>query len=294
MLFSENFTQANIKTSETEINVLRGGNGPPVLLLHGYPQTHVMWHKVAPTLARRFTVVCADLRGYGDSSKPESAPDHSTYSKRAMAQDCVEVMQTLGYDAFYVAGHDRGARVAHRMALDYPEKVARACFMDIAPTYEMYRGTDRVFATVYYHWFFLIQPDGLPERLIGNDSEYYLAEKLKRWSAVQAAFDPRAVQEYIRCFSNPAAIHASCEDYRASATIDLRLDKADLDRKIGCPLLVLWGNQGFLHQAYDVVGIWQSRATSVEGKALACGHFLPEEQPETVCEELINFFVDEG
>lgn len=289
-MFNEKFRQTKIQTSSATINLFHGGNGKPLLLLHGYPQTHVMWHTTAPDLAERFHVVCMDLRGYGDSSKPQSAPDHFTYSKRAMAKDCIEVMQSLGYESFYVVGHDRGARVTHRMALDYPNKVERACVMDIAPTHTMFKFADKAFATGYYHWFFLIQPDGLPERLIGSDPEYYLREKLRRWSAPGAKFDEKAVREYVRCFGDPDAIHASCEDYRAAAGIDLEHDEQDFYKKIECPLLTLWGARGFINRTYNVIETWKEKAVNVQGRTLDCGHFLPEEQPEAVCSELIRFF----
>jgi haloacetate dehalogenase len=202
----------------------------------------------------------------------------------------VEVMAHLGYPRFDVAGHDRGARVTHRLALDHPDAVRRACVMDIAPTRHMFLTADRHFATGYYHWFFLIQSDGLPERMIGADPAYYLKEKLRRWSAPGARFDDEAVAEYVRCFSDPAVIHATCEDYRAAAGIDLEHDERDLDRKLTCPLLVLWGQRGFVHRTYDVLEVWRAHATQVEGSALACGHFLPEEAPAAVTAELMRFF----
>lgn len=289
MLFGKDFEQLRITTTGAEIKLVHGGSGRALLLLHGYPQTHVIWHAVAPRLAERFHVICPDLRGYGDSSKPPGTPDHFTYSKRAMAQDMVEVMSALGHDEFFVAGHDRGARVAHRMALDQPERIGKACVMDIAPTHHMFRTTDQHFATGYYHWFFLIQPGGLPEHMIGADPAYYLSEKLKRWSAPGARFADEAMAEYLRCFSRPDAIHASCEDYRAAATIDLVHDEADRSRKVQCPLLVLWGSKGFVHRSYDVLEVWRDYAEHVEGRALDCGHFLPEEAPEAVCEELSRF-----
>jgi haloacetate dehalogenase len=202
----------------------------------------------------------------------------------------VEVMASLGYTEFFVVGHDRGGRVAHRMALDYPEKIKKACVMDIAPTYHMFKTTDQQFATGYYHWFFLIQPDGLPEHMIGANPVYYLTEKLKRWSAPGAVFAPAAVAEYIRCFSKTEAIHASCEDYRAAASIDLTHDEEDMDKQLPCPLLVLWGAKGFVNCTYDVLRVWGGYAERVEGKALECGHFLPEEAPTAVCDELLQFF----
>lgn len=291
MNWGENFGQIRMQTTGAAINLVHGGQGrQPLLLLHGYPQTHVMWHRVIPLLEPHFHLICPDLRGYGDSEKPHPAPDHSNYSKRAMAADMAELMTGLGHDQFLVAGHDRGARVAHRLALDYPERVSRACVMDIAPTFHMFAHTDQHFATGYYHWFFLIQPDGLPERMIGADPEYFLNQKLKRWSGPEAHFDPEAVAEYLRCFSDPATIHASCEDYRAAATIDLQHDEQDRHRKIRCPLLVLWGKQGFVHRTYDVLEVWRDYAHQPQGQPLDCGHFLAEEAPEPVARELLNFF----
>lgn len=284
------FASIRIKTSGAEINLVHGGLGMPLLLLHGYPQTHVIWHQLAPRLSRHYHVICPDLRGYGDSEKPPSSADHGPYSKRAMANDMVEVMAALGYSTFYVAGHDRGARVTHRMALDYPARVKAACMMDIVPTAHMFDTTDQHFATGYYHWYFLIQPDGLPEHLIGADPGWYLKEKLKRWSAPGAVFADPAVAEYVRCFSNPATIHATCEDYRAAASIDLEHDRADEDRLIDCPLLVLWGSRGFVHRTYDVLDVWRRYASRVGGKALDCGHFLPEEAALAVAEAMKEFF----
>lgn len=290
MLFENEFTQTEIKTSGAKINVIHGGEGKPLLLLHGYPQTHVIWHKIAPLLIENFHVICPDLRGYGDSSKPKSTNNHYPYSKREMALDMIEMMETLGYKEFFVAGHDRGARVVHRMILDYPQCIKKACVMDIAPTHYMFKNTNQAFATGYYHWFFLIQPDGLPEKMIGNDPIYYLHEKLKRWSAPDTIFDKKAVAEYERCFSKPESIHSSCEDYRAAAGIDLIHDEEDINKKIECPLLVLWGAKGFVHRSYDVLNVWKNYATQVEGKSLDCGHFLPEESSDEVCKELFQFF----
>lgn len=289
-MFNNKFKKEKIKGTNVDINLVHGGNGEPLLLLHGYPQTHVMWHKTAPKLAEQFYVVCPDLRGYGDSSKPKGLPDHSNYSKRVMAQDMVDVMDKLEFSSFFAAGHDRGGRVLHRMCLDHPDKVKKACVMDIAPTYHMFKTADKAFAAGYYHWFFLIQPDGLPEKMIGADPEYYLKEKLKRWSGTNAEFNAKAVKEYVRCFSDPAAIHGSCEDYRAAATIDSEHDEEDMHKKIICPLLALWGKQGFINRTYDVIKTWEERAEKVQGNSLDCGHFLPEEQPEAVYKELINFF----
>lgn len=281
--------------AEIHLSHSDGRGKAPLLLLHGYPQTHAMWHKVAAELATHFHVVCPDLRGYGDSSKPDTDERHAPYSKRAMAQDMVEVMEALGYRQFAVAGHDRGARVTHRLCLDHAERVSRACVMDITPTYHMYETADREFATTYFHWFFLIQPYPFPERLLEPVAEYYLRSRLLRWGAHHAtAFAPHIVDEYLRCFCHPAAIHASCEDYRAAATIDLEHDSADLGRnKIRCPLLVLWGARGFVGKHYDVLGVWRDwveEAQQVEGGALDCGHFLAEEQPEETVRRLLAFF----
>jgi haloacetate dehalogenase len=292
-MLGKEFNKIQISTKEAAIFMEHGGSGQPLLFLHGYPQTHSMWHQVAPHLTSQFRVLCPDLRGYGDSAKPKSTPDHRFYSKRAMARDMVELMDYFGYQEFIVVGHDRGARVAHRLALDYPERVKKVCVMDIVPTYHMFKHTDQAFATGYYHWFFLIQPNGLPEKLIGANPAYYLMEKLKRWSAPDAQFDPQAVSDYIRCFSNPETIRASCDDYRAAASIDLAHDEASLGQKIRCPLLVLWGAKGFVQRTYDVLNIWRQYAEQVEGKALDCGHFLPEEKPEDVLTALQEFLAKE-
>ncbi|UTW07946.1 alpha/beta fold hydrolase [Pseudomonas benzenivorans] len=289
-MFAKDFQTLRLPTSGASIHLTHGGMGPPLLLLHGYPQTHFIWHGIAGRLAQQFHLVCPDLRGYGDSSKPPSSADHAAYSKRAMAQDMVEVMEQLGHREFYVAGHDRGARVAHRMALDHPQRVRKLCVMDIVPTRYMFEHTDQAFASGYYHWFFLIQPDGLPEQMIGADPGYYLKEKLNRWGAPGARFSDEAVAEYLRCFSQPETIHATCEDYRAAASIDLQHDAADQTRKVACPLLALWGSQGFVHRSYDVLEVWRRYAEQVRGAAIDCGHFLPEEAPDDVAEQLLQFF----
>lgn len=283
------FEARRIDTSGATIHLVRGGSGPPLLLLHGYPQTHAIWHRVAPRLAEQFTVVAADLRGYGDSSKPPGLPDHGNYSKRALAQDMVEVMSVLGYDAFRVVGHDRGARVVHRLALDHPARTVKAAVLDIVPTRSMYLRTNREFATAYYHWFFLIRPAPLPETLIGAAPEFYLKSHLGTRHAGLAPFDPAALAEYVRCFSDPAAIHASCEDYRAAASIDLEHDETDLGRRIGCPLLVLWGRHGVIERCFNPLKEWEERAEIVTGRGLDCGHYLPEEAPGEVLSELVKF-----
>jgi len=283
------FKRQRIRTRGAAINFVRGGIGPPLLLLHGYPQTHVIWHKIAPELARRFTVVAADLRGYGDSEKPHGLPDHGNYSKRAMAQDQVEVMKALGFDAFAVVGHDRGGRVAHRMALDYAERISKLAVLDIVPTRTMYSRVTREFAKAYYHWFFLIRPEPFPETLIGADPEFYLKSHLGTRHAGLEPFTPDALAEYLRCFRDPAAIHATCEDYRAAESIDLAHDEADLARKIACPLLVLWGKHGTIERCFQPLADWAERAEDVRGRALDCGHYLPEEAPADLLGELVKF-----
>lgn len=284
-----NFERLAIETSEATINLVISGTGNPVLLLHGYPQTHVMWHKIAPLLSQDFTVVIPDLRGYGDSTKPLGKPDHSNYSKRSLAQDQVEVMSQLGFSNFSVVGHDRGARVAHRLALDHPQRVDRLALLDIVPTRTLFATTDQEFATAYYHWFFLIQPNGLPETLIGANPDFYVQTCLQQWSRDFSAFTPDAIAEYLRCFRDPATIHATCEDYRAAATIDLLHDEQDLDQKIHCSVLVLWGGKGLIGRKYDVLATWRERATQVTGQPLACGHFLPEEAPTETYQCLHQF-----
>ena len=286
------FAAQRIRTTGTEIQCVVGGAGPPLLLLHGYPQTHAMWHGVAPTLAREFTVVCPDLRGYGDSGKPASDATHAAYSKRAMAQDMVELMWTLGFPRFRLAGHDRGGRVAHRLCVDHAAAVERVAVLDISPTRTMFAGTNQGFATAYYHWFFLIQPFDLPEKLIGADPLYYLHRKIGGWGTGLQHFDPRALAEYERCFADPATIHATCEDYRAAASIDLEHDDADVaaGRKVVCPLLVLWGEKGVVNRLFDPLQDWGAVALDVRGRTLPTGHFLAEEAPEETLRELREFF----
>ncbi len=284
-----NFKNLVIQTSEVKINLLKGGKGYPMLLLHGYPQTGVMWHKITEKLAENFTVIIPDLRGYGDSDKPSGTANHSNYSKRVMAADQIEVMSQLGYEEFYLVGHDRGGRVAHRLSLDYPHKVKKLALLDIAPTYQMYTTTDQQFASAYYHWFFLIQPFPFPETLINNNPDFFLTHCLQSWSKTESAFTPEAMAEYLRCFRDPQTVHGTCKDYRASATIDLEHDRQDIEKKIECPLLVLWGNKGVIEKKYDVIESWQKRAINVQEKSLNCGHFLPEEAPEKT-HQFINIF----
>ncbi len=287
----EGFSKTTAQLQDIQIHYVMGGSGPPLLLLHGYPQSHVMWHKVAPRLAEHFTVVASDLRGYGDSAKPKTTADHAVYSKRATAKDQVELMASLGFESFSVAGHDRGGRVAHRMSLDHPDKVERLAVLDIAPTYSMYASTDFNFALSYYHWFFLIQPYPLPETMIGADPEFYLRKKFGQWGRDETAFPEEVMQEYLRCFKEET-IHASCEDYRASATIDMAHDKADIDAGTGilCPILALWGEKGYVGNKYDVLAEWRKWATEVSGFGVPSGHYLPEEAPTETTTALLNFF----
>ena len=272
------------------LRVRLAGTGPAVLLLHGYPQTSACWHLVAPQiLAAGYSVVVPDLRGYGGSDTPDTTPDHAPYSKRAMAGDMALLMTALGHDRFYLVGHDRGGRVAHRLALDHADRVRSLSVLDIAPTATMYDRTDMAFAKGYYHWFFLIQPAPLPERMIGADPEFFLRQKMVHWGRSGAEiYAPEAMAEYIHYFSDPATIHATCEDYRAAATIDLVHDGQNA--RITCPVLALWGAKGLVGRLYDVVGTWQEKATDVRGHALPCGHFLPEEQPDLTAQALIDFF----
>lgn len=281
------FSRSGVPVTETVVNALYGGSGPPVLLLHGYPQTHVMWHRIAPRLAERFTVVCSDLRGYGDSGKPPSNESHEPYSKRVMARDQLELMGALGFERFAVVGHDRGARVARRLALDHPEVVTRLGVLDIVPTHVIYARLDQEHATTVWRYFFLVQPPDLPERLLGADPVFYLQYTLQEWCGTPGALTPEAIAEYRRCFDS-AMISASCEDYRAGATVDLAHDAADAGQRIGCPVLVLWSENG-LGSSYDVLSVWREDAGVVHGRALDCGHFLAEERPDETVAELVAF-----
>jgi haloacetate dehalogenase len=287
----EGFATTTIDTGATTIRVRHGGSGPPLLLLHGNPQTSAMWHKVAPRLARDFTVVATDLRGYGASGKPPSAPDHEPYSKRAMARDQVAVMAQLGYDRYFVAGHDRGGRVGYRMALDHPERVLRLAVLDIVPTSEALRRADVRFGLGYWHWFFLAQPEPLPERLIGADPDEYWFLHTSREPKARDFFGA-ALEEYLAAFRDPATRQAICEDYRAGVTADLAHDEADraAARRIVCPLLALWGGQGKLEAWYDVLAVWRDWADDVRGRPIACGHYLAEEAPDETYAELRAFF----
>jgi haloacetate dehalogenase len=267
---------------------------PALLLLHGHPQTHAIWHKAAPSLAERFFLVMPDLRGYGDSSKPVGDPDHANYSKRTMANDMRSVMRSLGCERFAVLAHDRGARLTHRLMVDHPDCVSRAVLLDIAPTLAMYEGTSEVFARAYWHWFFLIQRAPLPERLIEADPRAYVRDLMSSRHAGLAPFDARAMAEYQRAIMLPGSAHALCEDYRAAATIDLVHDRADRDgeRKVSAPLLVLWGRDGIVQRCFDPLQAWQRVATDVRGAALPCGHYIPEEAPEAMLEQALPFLLE--
>lgn len=286
------FPAHDIEIEGVRIHFRRGGEGPPLLLLHGFPQSHAIWHAVAPRLAERHTLVMPDLRGYGDSAKPEGGPDHAAYSKRAMAADQVRLMRHLGFERFFVCGHDRGARVAHRMALDWPDAVARLMLLDISPTRTMYEATNQAFATAYYHWFFLIQPAPFPERMIASDARAYLHAKLGGWgSAGRGFYAPEALAEYERTWCTPEAIHAACEDYRAAAGIDLAHDRADEAARIACPVRVLWGERGVVARLFHPIEDWQAKsALPVTGRALPAGHFIPEEAPDALLAEMLGFF----
>ena len=289
----EGFTRSEIKTSGARIVTVHGGSGPPVLLMHGNPFTHLSWHKIAPRLAQEFTVVATDLRGYGDSEKPPGGDDHSGYSFRAMAQDQVEVMAALGFSRFMAAGHDRGARVLHRMCLDHPDAVVRAAIMDIMPQHWLFNNVTQQWATYAYHWFFMIQPAPMPETLMSADPDFYITKKLSKTAKGLSFFGKEALEEYKRCFRDPATVHAMCEDYRATASVDLAMDTVDFaaGKKVNCPSLILWGATGAVGRIHKPAEIWPKYATDVVGaKALPCGHYLSEEAPEETYAELRGFF----
>jgi haloacetate dehalogenase len=286
--FFPGFKPLRIVTEEATITGVTGGSGPPLLLLHGYPQTHAEWHRIAPALAQHFTVVATDLRGYGDSSKPADGVAHEGYSKRSMARDQIAVMKILGFSRFAVVGHDRGGRVAHRMALDHPAAVSRLAVLDIVPTYKLYSSVTKEFATAYYHWFFLIQPAPFPETLIGNSADFCLRESMFR-GLIPSVISDELYAEYLRCYQNPATLHAMCEDYRAAAAIDLQHDRNDLGTKVQCPLLAVWGSKGTMDPLYDVLATWRERASDVRGRSLPGGHWLPEQLPDELAAELLQF-----
>jgi len=289
MALFRGFEQGSIKTSGATINYIAAGAGEPVLLLHGYPETHVCWHRIAPALANRYRVVCADLRGYGDSSKPEGLPDHSNYSKRAMGLDMVELMHSLDHRSFHLVGHDRGARVAHRLTRDHEASVRTLTVLDVSPTLKMFESTDLAFATAYYHWFMMLQPPPLPEKMLAGQVPFNILGRVGRAEPDLSSFDPEAIEAYVRAFADPRAIHASCEDYRAAGTIDLEHDRADRGRKIDTPVLALWGAQAVVGRMFDCLADWREVANKVTGRAIDCGHFLPEEAPQETLAEIERF-----
>lgn len=290
-LLFQNSSIRDVNVGGVSIRIRQLGSGPPLLLLHGHPQTHAIWHRVAPELGQYFSLILADLRGYGDSTKPKGDSDHQNYSKRVMAQDMVHVMDVLGYEKFAVLAHDRGARVAHRLALDHPNRVTKMVLLDIAPTLAMYEQTSDMFARLYWHWFFLIQPSPTPERLIEADPGAYIRELMGRRHAGLGPFDPLAVEEYVRCLSQPGAAHGLCEDYRAAASIDLVHDRETLKagQRVIAPLLILWGEQGVVHRCFDPLAEWRKVANDVQGQTLPCGHYLPEEAPQALLDVALPF-----
>ncbi len=290
--FFPGFASHRIDTGDgVQIHALTGGRGTPLLVMHGHPQSHVIWHRVAPALAPHFSLVLPDLRGYGDSSKPAGRPDHANYSKRSMALDMLRVMQHLGHHRFAVLAHDRGARVAHRLAADHAAAVSRLVVLDIAPTLAMYEQTTEAFARAYWHWFFLIQRAPMPERLLQADPGAYVRDLMGVRQGGLDIFDPRALDEYTRCLSQPGAAHALCEDYRAAATIDLEHDRVDraAGRRLAMPLLALWGAKGIVQRCFDPLAEWRRVADDVRGAALPCGHYIPEEAPEALLAAALPF-----
>ena len=286
------FVHERIEGDGATLFVRRAGpqDAPPIVLLHGYPQTSAMWHGVAPILARSYQVICPDLRGYGQSDKPASNASHQPYSKRVMANDIVAVMRRLGHERFLIGAHDRGARVAHRLGLDHPDQVAAMILLDIAPTREMYAHTSVEFARAYWHWFFLTQPSPLPEKMIGADPEVFWKLKCFNQAKGKTPFSPEALAEYLSAFADPDAIHASCEDYRAAASIDIEHDDADLGRKLAIPILALWAKRGVIETCFDALSLWRQRAEKVEGEALDATHYMAEEIPEEVAARMSDFF----
>ncbi|MCY0386626.1 alpha/beta hydrolase [Robbsia sp. Bb-Pol-6] len=287
----EGFRDASVHTDGIRIHAIKGGSGPALLLLHGHPQTHVIWHKVVPQLLSRFTVIAADLRGYGDSGKPAGTQDHAPYAKRRMAQDQVDLMREHGFSRFAVIGHDRGGRVAARMALDHPDAVTRLVTLDVAPTLSMYEQTSFAFARAYWHWFMLVRPAPFPETLIRADPDLYLKQTIGARSAGLAPFTPAAYAEYLRCLSDPATAMGICEDYRASIGIDLEHDRATLaaGQRIRCPFTALWGAHGVIEQCFDPLAAWRPYAPHVQGEALPCGHYIPEEAPDLLLDRVLPF-----
>jgi haloacetate dehalogenase len=289
----EGFSQTRIKTDGADIVVSYRGKGPPLLLMHGNPFTRVSWHKVAPRLAEEFTVVLPDLRGYGDSSKPDGGSDHSAYSFRSMAQDQIDVMHHLGFEKFQAGGHDRGARVLHRLCLDHPESVTRAAFIDMLPQHYLLTHVTKNWGIFSWHWFFMVQPNPTPETMISADPEFFIRRKLSKTAQGTSFFDPRALAEYIRCIKNPKTVYGMCEDYRATFGVDLDMDTVDFnsERKVTCPAMILWGEKGGVGRNHDAASIWSQYATRIERTAMVpSGHYLQEECPDETYHELRNFF----
>jgi haloacetate dehalogenase len=286
----EGFTRGNANIDGTDVAYVIGGSGPPVLLLHGFPQSRAMWARVAPQLAHRYTTVCADLRGYGDSAKPKCLPDRSNYAFRAMAADQVGLMQRLGFRRFHMVGHDRGGRTGYRMALDHPDAVLTLTVMDIVPTYTMFMETNRKVAGSYWHWYFLSQPEPFPERMIGNDPDFFYETCLVGWGATRISdFDQEMIAEYRRAWRDPGMIHGSCSDYRAAASVDLEHDVADIDRSVACPTLVLYGSTGQMARLFDIPAEWRKRCANVTEASLPGGHFFVDRFPQRAAEILGEF-----
>lgn len=290
LTFFPGFEPVRIDTGEVVIHGVKAGHGPPLLLLHGWPQSLLIWRWLAPRLARHFTVVATDLRGYGESGKPADGVNHEGHSKRAMARDQIAVMRALGYERFSLVGHDRGARVAHRLALDHPRSLSRVVLLDIVPTRTLYDSMSKALGLAYFHWLLLPQPAPLPETLLGNNMETFLRHGVFR-GLIPDVIDERVFAEYLRYASDPATLHAMCEDYRAGATVDLEHDAADADRRIECPLLALWGMQGAMHRLFDVLDTWKRKADDVAGRALPGGHWMPEQCPDALFDELTKFLL---
>ncbi|HXZ00785.1 MAG TPA: alpha/beta hydrolase [Stellaceae bacterium] len=289
----DGFQHKRINVGGTDIAYVIGGSGPPALLLHGFPQNKAMWARVAPALAERFTVICADLRGYGDSAKPKCLPDRSNYAFRALAEDQLGLMRQLGFERFHLIGHDRGGRTGHRMALDHPEAVLSLAVMDIVPTYAMFMETNRHVAGAYWHWYFLSQPEPFPERLIGNDPDFFYETCLLGWGAAKLSdFDPEMLAEYRRCWRDPGMIHGSCSDYRAGASIDLEHDAADIERKVTCPTLVFYGSAGVMAKLFDIPAHWRRRCANVKEASLPGGHFFVDQYPKETVDILLRFLYE--
>ncbi|WP_455372568.1 alpha/beta hydrolase [Limibacillus halophilus] len=291
--FFDGFTLQSLPVEAGDLRLRMGGSGPALLLLHGNPQTHAMWHAVAPALAKHFTVICADLRGYGGSFKPEASADHAPYSKREMAKDMVQLMQSLGHESFLLAGHDRGGRVAHRLALDHPERVRKLAVLDIVPTLEHFERTDMASAMGYYHWFWLAQPHPLPETLINHDPRFWFRSHTTRPPKYGSFFHPEALEDYLNAVDHPDTIRGICEDYRAAATIDLDHDRHSRAEglRVACPLLALWGKKGKIDAWFEPLDIWRAYCEgTLDGGPVDSGHYLAEEAPEEVLDRFLVFF----